>query len=250
MKTLKGAAIAAGLAAMLTAIPAQAQWGPGWGSTRGGTWGRSGWNDPLRDSQRMSRPAASRNADSREGKVEVTRFVSPDPAAAGLGKGPVSVQSESGDGGLVEASLRRTYEAAVIDALVGAGYDTLHPDVAQPQIAKLRISRQVLTPAEEEHRPVSGVAAMEVGTHGQSYGLGINVDLSKPRSALVSTRLDTQIIDRETGKVLWEAYATIATREGDGKWPDGMIATKLANALFNEFPKADALAPSGKGRAS
>jgi hypothetical protein len=241
MEKLKGAAIAAGIAAMLLASPAaQAQWGRGWGSRwdGGGGWGRGS----MLDSPRVN----SRSGDSREGRVEVSRFVSSDPAAASeLGKGPVSVESESGDGPWVEASMRRTFEAAIVDALVGAGYDTLHPDVPQPQITKLKISRQVLTPAEEKRSPVSGTAAMEVGTYGQSYGLGINIDMTKPRSALVSTRLDARILDKDSGKVLWEGYATIATREGDDKWSDGMIATKLAGALFDNFPKADAVAPVG-----
>lgn len=198
-------------------------------------------DSPRRDS-RSSR-------DSREGQVEVSRFVSTDPAAAAeLGKGPVSVESESGQGSWVDAGTRRTFEAAIVDALVGAGYDTLHPDVPQPQTATLRISRQVLAPAEEKRSPVSGTAAMEVGTYGQSYGLGINVDLTKPRTALLSTRLDARIVEKESGKVLWEGYATIATREGDDKWNDTMIATKLAGALFDEFPKADAIAVPGTGR--
>uniref|UniRef100_UPI00366A783F hypothetical protein n=1 Tax=Paenibacillus abyssi TaxID=1340531 RepID=UPI00366A783F len=89
---------------------------------------------------------------------------------------------------------------------------------------------------------------MEVGTYGQSYGLGINVDLSKPRSALVATRLDARIVERESGKVLWEGYATIATREGDDKWPDGMIATKLAGALFDGFPRPTRSLPSAEPR--
>lgn len=232
MEKLKGAAFAAGMAAALLASPAaQAQWGPGWGA---GT-GRGGWNDGF-DSPRYP---ASRTRDSREGRVEVSRFVSTDPAAATLGHGPVSVESESGDGPWVEASMRRTYEAAIVDALVGAGYDTQHPEGAEAQVTKLRISRQVLTPAEEKRSPVSGTAAMEVGTRGTAYGLGINVDLTKPRAALVSTRLDARIVDKASGKVLWEGYATIATREGDDKWSDGLIATKLAGALFDGFPKAD-----------
>ncbi|HUD27411.1 MAG TPA: hypothetical protein VMQ93_00970 [Novosphingobium sp.] len=240
MEKLKGAAIAAGMAAMLLASPAaQAQWGPGWGPA----WGPGAGRGTMLDSPRIN----SRSRDSREGRVEVSRFVSTDPAAAELGKGPVSVESESGDGPWVEASMRRTFEAAIVDALVGAGYDTLHPDVPQPQITKLRISRQVLSPAEEKRSPVSGTAAMEVGTYGQSYGLGINVDMTKPRSALVSTRLDARILDKDSGKVLWEGYATIATREGDDKWSDGLIATKLAGALFDNFPKADAITPVGAG---
>ncbi|WP_404482062.1 hypothetical protein [Novosphingobium sp. BL-52-GroH] len=244
MKKLEGAAIAAGMAAMLLAAPAaQAQWAPGWG---GGGWRGDGWGG--RGSMLDSPRYPNRNTrDPREGRVEVTRFVSTDPAAAELGKGPVSVESESGDGPWVEASMRRTFEAAIVDALVGAGYDTLHPDVPQPQITRLKISRQVLSPGEEKKSPVSGTAAMEVGTYGQSYGLGINVDLTKPRSALVSTRLDARIVDKASGKVLWEGYATIATREGDDKWSDGMIATKLAGALFDNFPKADAIDPVGAG---
>jgi hypothetical protein len=240
MKKLQGAAIAAGMTAMLFAAPsAQAQWGPGWGG--GGGWGGRG-------SMLDSPGYPNRNTkDSREGRVEVSRFVSTDPAVAELGKGPVSVESESGDGPWVDASMRRTFEAAIVDALVGAGYDTLHPDVPQPQITKLKISRRVLTPAEEKRSPVSGTAVAEVGTYGHSYGLGVNIDMTKPRSALVSTRLDARILDKASGKVLWEGYATIATREGDDKWSEGMIATKLAGALFDNFPKADAITPVGDG---
>lgn len=241
MKKLKGAAITAGIAAILLAAPgAHAQWGPG---------RNSGWNDGFNRGSVLDSPRSSTRSskDPREGRVEVTRFVSTAPAATELGKGPVSVESESGDGPWIEASLRRTFEAAIIDALVDAGYDTLHPDVPQPQVAKLKITRQVLSAAEEKRRPVSGTAAMEVGTYGQAYGLGINVDLSKPRSALVSTRLDARIIEQESGKVLWEGYATIAAREGDEKWSDGMIATKLSRALFDNFPKADAITSAGAG---
>lgn len=235
MNILKAAVITATAVTTLIVAPgANAQWGPGWG----GGWNRPGWNDSRFDSRRSV-------GDGREGHVEVTRFVSTDPAAAELGHGPVSVTSESGDGPWVEVSARRAYEAAIVDSLVHAGYDTLHPDVPQPQVVKLKISRQVLVPAEEKRSPVSGTAAMEVGTYGQAYGLGINIDLTKPRSALVSTRLDAQIVDRASGKVLWEGYATIATREGDDKWPEGLVATKLASALFDNFPKADPITPVG-----
>jgi len=41
--------------------------------------------------------------------------------------------------------------------------------------------------------------------------------------------------------VLWEGRATIATRDGDDKWGDQAIATKLAEALFRRFPASDAL---------
>jgi hypothetical protein len=88
---------------------------------------------------------------------------------------------------------------------------------------------------------------VEVGTRGSAYGLGINVDLTKPRSALVSTRLDARIVDKASGKVLWEGYATIATRDGDDDWGDTRIATKLATALFDNFPKADDARANARG---
>lgn len=184
--------------------------------------------------------------DPREGRVEVSRFVAAGPAVEKLGHGPVTVESESGDGPWVDTSQRNAYEAAIVDALVGAGYDTRHPGDAQAQIAKLRITRQVLVPAEDKKSPVSGSAAVSVGTRGSAYGLAVNVDMTKPRSALVSTRLDARIVDKTSGQVLWEAYATIATYEGDDKWSDGMIATKLARALFDNFPKADTIVPVGQ----
>ncbi|SFF94904.1 hypothetical protein SAMN05518801_10484 [Novosphingobium sp. CF614] len=244
-KQRKGVVFAAGMIAMLLASPsAQARpggWGDG-GYPGGGYpgWGSPGWDGPM--GAPMSRGGSR---DPREGRVAVSRFVVAEPAADALGHGPVTVESESGEGPWVETGQRAAYEAAVIDALVGAGYDTLHPGGAQAQVAKLRVTRQVLVPAEEKKSPVSGSAAMSVGTHGSAYGLAVNVDMTKPRAALVSTRLDARILDQASGKVLWEGYATIATREGDDDWGEGRIASKLAAALFDNFPKADAIVPAG-----
>lgn len=237
------ALLASAMAAMLlspafASLPAFAQpmgWGPGWG--------RSAWDDPLdRYPERIPSRGASHSRDSREGEVEVSRFVAEGDAAAALGHGPVTVESESGDGPRFDSGKRATYEAAIENALVGAGYDTLHSGATPGQVAKLRITRQVLVPAEEKRSPVSGTAAMGVSNRGSAYGLGINIDLTKPRAALMSTRLDTRILDGASGKVLWEGYATIATREGDGDWSDDRIASKLATALFDNFPKADPVA--------
>lgn len=231
-----GPFLIAGMAAML--------FSPSLADARPGGWGTPGWDRSGPYGAFPDRPPA-RTRDSRDGQVEVSRFVVAGDAALTLGHGPVAVKSESGDASWVDAGKRTIYEAAIENALVGAGYDTLHSG-AGGQVAQLRISRQVLVPAEEKRSPVSGTAAMEVGTRGSAYGLGINVDLSKPRAALVSTRLDTRIVDAASGKVLWEGYATIATREGDGDWTDDRIANKLAAALFDNFPKADTVtAPRG-----
>ena len=216
--------------------------GPGYGG---------GWGDPLLD----PRARSSNRSDPREGRVQISRFIAAGGAADLLGHGAVAVTSlatSAGDSPVGDAPLadgprrdgtqdylarnaRAPFEAAVVDRLVAVGYDTIHADPSGGQLAEVRISREVLVPAEIKRNPVSGTAAMEVGTRGSAYGLGVNVDMTKPRTALLSTRLDARIKDRASGKVLWEGRAQIATREGDDKWTDGAIASRLAEALFDDF---------------
>ena len=128
------------------------------------------------------------------------------------------------------------YEAAMIDQLVKAGYDTMKPDPQGGQVAQIRIVRDVLVPQEDKRKPVSGEVTMGASNRGTMMGMAVAVDLSKPRKALVSTRMEAQIIDRASGKALWEGRAEIATREGDDKWTDQAIANRLAAAMFDRFP--------------
>jgi hypothetical protein len=80
--------------------------------------------------------------------------------------------------------------------------------------------------------------AVSVGNRGTAYGMAVNVDLTKPLPPLVSTKLEARIRDRATNAVLWEGRAEVATREGDEKWGDQAIAARLAEALFDGFPRA------------
>lgn len=221
----------------------------GWGGSGQIGAAGPGWRDPRRDSRRF----ASRS-DPREGRVEVSRFIIKDAAADLLGHGPVAVTSRadtSGDRSVASGTsasgtsdgasdylaqaARAPFEAAVVDRLVSVGYDTLHTDPAGGQLAELRVSREVLVPAEIKRSPFSGTAAMEVGNRGSAYGLAVNVDMTKPRAALLSTRLQARITERSSGKVLWEGHAQIVTREGDERWNDTAIANRLAEALFDDF---------------
>lgn len=227
----RSTAIAATLGVLAFANPATAR--PG------------GWNQPYgagsyrgAPGDMMTPPARARQTDDpREGRVEVSRFIAAGPESAALGNGDIAVGSTSGNSDFMAASRRATFEAAVIDALIAQGYDTRHADAPGHQQASLRISRSVLVPAEQKRSPVSGTAAMEVGSRGSAYGLAVNVDMTKPRAALVQTRMDVRITDPGSGAVLWEGYATVATREGDDAWTDTKIAGKLADALFDGFPQ-------------
>jgi hypothetical protein len=205
---------------------------------RPGGWGTPSWGSPRWDSG----PSTPRHEADRsgEGRVTVDRFIGEGDAAAALGHGAIAVTSQSGNDDYVGLADRAAYEAAVVDRLVHAGYDTARAQADGGQVAELRVLRTELQPAEAKRKPVSGQAAMEVSNRGTAYGLAVNVDLTKPLPPLVSTRLEARIRDRASGKVLWEGRADIATREGDARWSDQAIAARLAEALFDGFPRAGA----------
>ncbi|MDD3799635.1 MAG: hypothetical protein PHE36_10715 [Novosphingobium sp.] len=194
---------------------------PGWEPM-----GTDRWNAPQGHTPRQDR--------SREGRVDVTRFVAGGEAAAALGHGAVAVTAA--DGSLADARARDTFEAAVIDQLVKAGYETAAPDPDGGQIAEVRVLRREIEPAEPPRKPVSGEMTVGVSNRGSMMGMAVAVDMTKPLKALVSTRLEARIRDRVSGETLWEGHAAMATRDGDPDWTDQAIAHRLAEALFRDFP--------------
>lgn len=224
-RSLAGAALA--LAVMTVGAAAA--------SARPAAWNEPAWSGRAGEIA-PSGPGRS-HADSREGRIQASRFVTEDAGAQALGHGAIEVTSQSDDENFVAAADRAVFEAAVIDRLVQAGYDTATKSPDGGQITELRIVRRVLQPAEAPRKPVSGSATMEVGNRGSAYGMAIAVDLTKPLPALVSTRLEARIRDRATNAILWEGRAEVAAREGDEKWSTAIIASRLAEALFDGFPR-------------
>ncbi|MEO5586248.1 MAG: hypothetical protein ABIQ81_01000 [Novosphingobium sp.] len=211
------------LTAVAGADPVVAQ-PSGWG----GGWGGSGWSGGDRDYG-----SARRGVDSREGKVQVSRFVAEDIDVRSLGQGPIGVAEMPGS--TADDRQGATFEAAVVDQLAKAGYDTVTAGGARGQVAEVRVIRDVVRPEEVKRSPVSGETTIGVSNRGTFAGMALNVDLSKPAKALLSTRLMARIRDRATDKVLWEGRADIVTRDGDSRWTEQAIATRLAAALFEDF---------------
>jgi len=207
------------LAATLLAGPALAQ--PGWDRAPD----RLGW-----------RGARDAGPAEQEGHVDADSFVAQD-ARATLGHGAIAIVPAPGSD--ADSGDQAAYEAAVVDQLVKAGYETATPDPQGGQVAEVRIVRDVLLPEEAPHRPVSGSGTFGVSNRGTFTALAINVDLSKPKKALISTRLEARVRDRATDRVLWEGHAEMATREGSDRWTDQAIATRLAAALFRDFPNGN-----------
>ena len=203
-------------------VVAQPGWGGGWGGPSSGDgFGYRGYG-----------PSRRGGADEREGKVQVSRFTAEDIDVATLGHGPIGVAAMPGSTG--DERQGATFEAAVIDQLAKAGYDTVTPG-AHGQLAEVRVIRDVVRPEESKRSPVSGETTVGVSNRGSFASMAVNVDLSKPAKALLSTRLMARIRDRATDKVLWEGRADIVTRDGDSHWTEQAIATRLAAALFEDF---------------
>lgn len=202
----------------LLAAPALAQ---------SGDWDR-GFSSGLRG------PDELRGARARaEGKVEVTTFFNEAGGLPRLGQGPIAVAAPAIAS---EARASATYEAATLSALAAHGYDTAVSG-ATPQTVELRVVREVAVPQEAPHQPLSGAVQTTVSNRGSGFGLALGLDLSKPRKALLSTRLEARIRDRASQQVLWEGHADMLTRDGANKWSDQAIADKLAAALFAKFPQ-------------
>lgn len=217
------------LAMMAGAAPALA---------RPGGWSPQGWETSSGWNRGAAAPRARRSPDrSNEGRVSVDRFVAEGDAAAALGHGTIAVTSAAQSGDTAGPGNRAAYEAAVVDRLVHAGYDTAQAQPEGGQVAELRVLRIQLQPAEAPRKPVSGEAMMGISNRGPAYGLAVNVDLTKPLPPLVSTRLEARIRDKATGTVLWEGRAQVATREGEAQWSEQAIAARLAEALFDGFPR-------------
>lgn len=222
--SLAAAALSLALAGTGTTLLAQrtGPYGPGWGEPR---WGES------RDAERSLRRAAA----AREGKVDVARFRAEGDAALALGHGAITVVRPAGEGAVPDSRIDATFEAAVESQLAGAGYDTLG-SATGGQIAEVRLVRSEAEPAEQKGKPLSGEMEVGISNRGTFFGGALRYDGSKPRGALISTRLETRIRDRASGQVLWEGRAEMLTRDGDSRWGDQAIATRLAAALFDGFP--------------
>jgi hypothetical protein len=194
-----------------------------------GYWARPGWSGES-DWDR----ASPRRMPSLEGRIDVARFraegTSLEPS------GPIAVGPMAGEAGLTDPRINATFQAAVESKLLASGFAASPSGASQGPIAEVRVIRSEAAPAEEKRKPLTGEMSMGVSNHGTMLGLGLRYDATKPKRALLSTRLETRIKDRSSGAVLWEGRAEIVTREGDDRWDDQAIADKLAKVLFEGFP--------------
>ena len=229
--------------ALAIVVPAQAQRDPGdWGS-------HDGW---ARGDQRV---ATQGNAEPSR-KIEVDTFRAVDAGDA-LGQGRIVVAVSppaappppdttpdrlpgNADAAAPEDKVP-VYEAAVIDQLGSKGYDIAHADDPR-QLVEVTVSHDVVVPDEAPHRPVSGEVSMGISNRGSGFGGALFIDLSKPRKAIIATRLGVRIRDKATHRVLWEGHAQGQARMTGAGFDDTRMAARLAGALFAKFPDGKVVA--------
>lgn len=191
------------------------------------------WDSPM--DQRIGR----QNAEPSR-KVEVEAFQAAD-AAALLGKGPITVAAAEG----AEAEWKLpVYEAAVVDQLAKLGYQTAVSGAEGGQVAQIGIRHEQVMPEEPKRKPVSGAMEVGVSNRGNYTAMALNIDLTKAKKAIVSTRLDVRIREKATNRVLWEGHAETQTREDDDGLDNGAVAARLASALFAKFADAQVVPAS------
>lgn len=191
------------------------------------------WDTPM--DQRIGRQGAEPSR-----KIQVEAFQAPE-AAALLGKGPITVAAAEGS----EADWKLpVYEAAVVDQLAKLGYQTAVSGADGGQVAQIGIRHEQVVPEEAKRKPVSGAMEVGVSNRGNYTAMALNVDLSKPKKAIIATRMDVRIRDKATDRVLWEGHAEAQTREDDEGLNNGAVAARLASALFAKFADAQVVPAS------
>lgn len=191
------------------------------------------WDTPM--DQRIGRQGSEPSR-----KVDVEAFQAAD-AAALLGKGPITVAAAEG----AEAEWKLpVYEAAVVDQLAKLGYQTAVSGAEGGQVAQIGIRHEQVVPDEPKRKPVSGAMEVGVSNRGSYSAMALNIDLTKAKKAIVSTRLDVRIRDRASDRVLWEGHAEAQTRADDDGLNNGAVAARLASALFARFADAQVVPAS------
>ncbi len=165
------------------------------------------------------------------GPVEVTRF---NRVADGqtYGSGSYSVIAADGPGNLSASP----YLAAVSREMQRVGY--AENSAAGDVIAVVSFSA-FEAEAARGRSPVSVGVGGSTGGYRSGVGLGVGLDITnlinKPKARIL-TELSVRIKRRSDDLVIWEGKALQEASAGTPAAQPGIAASKLAEALFKDFP--------------
>ena len=165
--------------------------------------------------------------------VEVTRFHN--AQAEPIARGTIAITSAASDNvnGILE---QRIYDAAVLRELQRAGFSEASPNADNSEyVARITIEQARIN-AGGRRSPVSVGVGGSTGSYGSGVGLGIGINLGgRPKDKIVM-ELSVRIARRSNDDVIWEGRSSVEAKEGSPASQPGLAASKLAEALFRDFP--------------
>jgi hypothetical protein len=165
------------------------------------------------------------------GPVEVTRFVSPNPA--GLGQGPIVVFFPDE---VSNAGAKAAIKTAVERELAELGYTIVPQEGPGIQVAAVRTARSAIESIADRRGPVSVGVGGQTGSFGSGVGLGVGINLGGGREGpAANTELSVRITDASAA-TLWEGRAQMATGVKSPYSEVNAAAGALAAGLFRDFP--------------
>lgn len=174
--------------------------------------------------------AASACTTTYTGPVEVTRFVSAQPAALGQGEIAVSFPDE-----IENQNVRVAFTDAIIAELNRLGYTPIIGSAEGLQTATVRTTRGQIA-GDNPRNPVSVGVGGSTGSYGSGVGLGLGINLGGNNPGpQVLTNLEVRISD-PSGQALWEGRAQLPTSVKSPYSDPQASASALATALFKDFP--------------
>ena len=164
------------------------------------------------------------------GPVEVTRF---NRASEGVPYGNGSFGIEVAGESSADRSLSASpYVAAVTREMQRVGYR--NQAGTSDVVAEIRFGARMIRP--ERRSPVSVGVGGSTGSYGSGIGLGVGINLGGGSAAQLQTTLSVRIIRRSDQMVIWEGTALQSAKAGSPAAQPAIAASKLAEALFKDFP--------------
>ena len=164
------------------------------------------------------------------GPVEVMRF---NRAAEGVpyGKGSFAV-ALVGESASDRSLAGSPYLAAVAREMQRIGYrdNTGNSDV----IAEVRFGATLVR--LDRRAPVSVGVGGSTGSYGSGVGVSFGFNLGNGAAAQLQSSLAVRIVRRSDQVVIWEGTAVQFAKAGSPAAQPGIAASKLAEALFKDFP--------------
>ncbi len=165
--------------------------------------------------------------------VEVTRFHNAPSEPITTGSIAITSVVDQSDNHILE---QRTYDAAVMRELQRAGFSDSGSDPdASEYVAHVAIEQSRIT-ADGRRSPVSVGVGGRTGGYGSGVGLGIGINLGGRPKDRIATELSVQIARRSDGDIIWEGRSAVEAKDGSPASQPGLAASKLAEALFRDFP--------------